>query len=1279
MSSRVYTSSSGSMNGNNGITILPPIGSDSATSALAAADAGISTSAAAAYRSFPSDLSNSLSKVTPIDRALMSEQRRKAVRNTLGGNNNSASGANTYASSDSSINNPAGTTSGSTGGKVPEFTAFRTGMSSLSFGHTRTHSNVVAFPPRIPTPLPQVLPIQSMMSNTEEGMNIHLNLPASNQRSVTGSMSAPGTSRTMTAAPTSSLATLTQDSNNRLASFLDQYEGTKRDSLSGRGNSDSNTSMRLLLYGLVRLSARELEEEKEVSRKLLSWHPARCHKQVAQVQHKIKSIIAERTALLDGSSAGKPLMEDERAREELPKRGSSLFKIQLPPHVGILKLDVEVSEGRVEMYVSAGEVVNQLNYARQKHRCWSLRAGVGHNTLTISSSDSNFRAGEEYFIAFFALTPSSFMIKPTFGGKGKSAPAASIPANTNLQQTSAASPSAATVAAGNGASNPVSNALSFTDVSDLISPLSAGTGPASSTSRLTARQQASLGMPSVRNLRKSLDARIKVLQDNPKARAEFQAKVSRMRKHGVAALPGADRPNSINPPAHLTLHQLQRLNEQEASMEAQRAAEEARNTAIPGSSTRGGGGRRQQQQQSVEETNTASPRTMGRSLSPVAHPVALTPHSLDVIPHIQAIAGVSQLFFDTARSIRHPTPLLDEHDRIIMDDLATHTVVQTHSSSSEEAGTHSSSESKERDSAPASPRSSQQTQQTPHTHIRPSLDRHSSLSTSLETLLQRVFKKLRVQSAQLLLLGQHPKNVQQTNSQFTHGHRTHSNSHSSHGANSPRDISPHSASPPTHSPRGTIGSMSWSDEEISNAHDEAHFINRCLTIYQAHRGEIEQILFAHASGDRSIPHIARLLPPAQGGNMSDGRDKNFLLVNAYQATDNKAYEPRLAEKRRRTWAEAHNARMLHAEEEHNRVLDAKRNATLAIIEKKENTRAAAIAFKQAQEQQKILADWQRKWLLYIQGALLHKYLRNWAVNLKPMKIELFRQSFAAKRIQKFIKPALMLRRKSRAQVYFQAFRSLMLTAAYNYSVVKKDRAATCIKVFISQKKGVNSVSRLIKNYRRRVGICQKRTRDWLDTKTLKLDIWRKQIKETISRCDIQMQELIDCNFGTMATEQILLAHFSECKKNAVQRWGSYEVALAEWKIQERDEKSKASILVDHIIQLPPKPNAPHVPVCIHNTQELIEKIIQKTKDFAREQLQNTTAEHTNLQLPMTNPSGSARPVSTRNDGGGSGGNSVNGSISIKSPRSGLQRNTLSVDMAHNGRPISGRRSAPKGR
>lgn len=74
--------------------------------------------------------------------------------------------------------------------------------------------------------------------------------------------------------------------------------------------------------------------------------------------------------------------------------------------------------------------------------------------------------------------------------------------------------------------------------------------------------------------------------------------------------------------------------------------------------------------------------------------------------------------------------------------------------------------------------------------------------------------------------------------------------------------------------------------------------------------------------------------------------------------------------------------------------------------------------------------------------------------------------------------ALLLRRRTRATLHFQALRSVALLCAFNYSVVKYNRAADCIKLFIEQKKGVDSVSRLVKNFaqRSKCGSCKSNAR-----------------------------------------------------------------------------------------------------------------------------------------------------------------------------------------------------------
>jgi len=504
----------------------------------------------------------------------------------------------------------------------------------------------------------------------------------------------------------------------------------------------------------------------------------------------------------------------------------------------------------------------------------------------------------------------------------------------------------------------------------------------------------------------------------------------------------------------------------------------------------------------------------------------------------------------------------------------------------------------------------------------------------MRSFIERVCKKLRVRAAQLMLSGQ------------AGGHPSRPHAQQQQQA------------------------LSAEDEE---AQLQAHFIQRCLSIYAAHLSEIESILLAHASGDRSLPHVARLLPPPDGGPRPSA-EKNFLLTNAFEATENRSYEPRMIQRRRQLWSQTHAARMSQAEEQHWRMQNEKREATLAVIQRKEADRAAAHALKLAAEEKRQLHERQSKWLLYVAAAVRFSWLCTARLHLQPMRVESFRKTCAAKKIQRFIRSALLIRRKTRASLHFQAFRSVMLLCAHNYGAVKRDRAADVIKLFLEQKSGVDSVTRLMKNFRSRVGICQRACRRWIASKRAKLQLWRMQYTRAVGALlDPNAAALLSAPSSALPRDTVLLEEFALRKGEAMQAWETYLRALREHAQELSDERAKASILPDHVIRVRPRPLAPHVPAVLSSAQlaGVLERVMQGVRNLARVQLQNSTA-NTSEQEAMAAALHKRPHADSHTHGHGHGHHNSN---ELRSGPRHRKRDSLVVDptsSAKSSRPTSGR-------
>lgn len=854
----------GSRGSGSGSGTLPPLGA---------------ATAATAYTSRPSELAGTLNRSAVVDRSGVAAQRR-AARASQEQKHQSAPVA----------------------APQEEYRSLSSGVGL-----------------RLPTPLTS-RPATSAGTNpfgvsTEGPLSIDLRLASLGSQSARVSPSSDATPYTFSHPhPPSSLAAITQDTNHRVSNFLRHYDGHRRsgsDVMAAPNSPSKIKSHRLLLGHITHLTAAQLEAEQHISRQLSNWHPQRSAKSFAALSSQIRHIISDRLSLFDGGQfTGKTLVEDAGfVSEDIEKKQRQYFRILVPSNVTIVKVDLDVTEGRVDLYVACGEPVN----GPPKDRAWSLRGGVGHHSLTLHASDAHFRSGEFFFLTLVAAQTSSVQLKVALGGKNKSLPFDDAPV---------------------------------------------ASGPASSGSRLTARQAAATRhAPSTRNIRKSLEARVRTLMENPKALKEFQRKVAAVRRGQVAGGSSAradERDRSISPDG----------SPHASEPAATKRAQDSRLPAESGSD----------RSSSFHRTGVSKPTPPH-----LLQPQPLTRTTLDHIAHIRSIDGVSAIFYETARELSNPH-MLDDHDMILWDDAeATATALRSRAKQANDTDAHSTNPSSPSSSSSATSRQpSQPNSPTSTSRI---------VVASLQHLIARICARLIIKSRHL---------------------------------DATADLDP------------------WSAEQ-------AHMYRRCATIYEAHLTEIESILRALASPATSTTPLLRALaePPPP---------RNFLLANAFDATDNRRFDPAIVDRHRREWLSDHSEKMRQAEERRERILEDRRTQTLAVIDRRERERAEAVASRAAAAARLALQELQRNWLRHLAGTLRHRWLRDARLHLRPMRIESFRKNLAAKRIQTFIRASLALKRKTRANLHFQSFRSLMLLMAANYAAVKRDRAANCIKLFIEQKK-----------------------------------------------------------------------------------------------------------------------------------------------------------------------------------------------------------------------------------
>ena len=1097
--------------------IMPPIATPSSIGASS------SLLAASAYKSHPSNLLNTLHpgalpSSIQVDRSQQGEKRRQYQQLLAQQQQHAPAMFQPTSAKDDTL----GQDDNSAAPSLPRETDEKASSGPAIFDVT---SGL-----RIPTPLPDHhAPAATSTSFHHHPGRIDLLLPSSHPPHLhphppTGSQSARSIHH-----PPSSLASITQDTNERVANFLRHYEGHRRSDsfadLSTSGSASPSKSMkshRLILSHMTHMTRQQLEEEKEISRLLTNWHPVKSAKTFSSLSSKIRHIISERVALFDGHFHAKTLVEDAGfVSDELEKKRLQYYKIMVPSTSSSLKVDLDVTEGRVDMFISASEPIHHPSLGKSGVKVgvpiyapWSLKANVGHHTLTVHGSDQNWRGGGEYFyITLYAVQASSVTIKASIGvgaAKGKTSGINSSISgvNTNANSSMPAlsddllSPSSSNKTSLAARQSPTSIS-STSSTSRHLSSSSPSSSSSAAVSSSSSNSNSSLAPTNSRNIRRALEERLRSLSENPKALREFMQRVNLTKRHGIAAS-ASHRSTNLMPPAHLTDRALQKLNDEQEA--AEQLATAAANAYEPRDHGRG--------HALTHADARSSPKSVTRRRTLASNrPQPLTPHSLDHIVHIGAIDGVASTFYQYAAELQPPVLDARGYIRLELD-------LEYDASNSYDA------------SSPTSPPMSPIVVSPPES---PRFERRESISRTLQTLIARVCKRMKIRSLQLASM-----------------------------------VDPASE-------------------------EEALFLQRCLTIYQGHLTEIEHCLEALATGDASQAHLAKYL-----GAMPT---KNFLLANAYDATDNRSHMPARADRRRADWHADHRSKMESADVRRDRCERERRDKTLEMIEHKERQRAEAVARRQAEAARLALGQFQRQWLQHLALTLRHAWLREARLNLRPMRIEAFRKNRAARRIQLFIRMTLAVKRKTRATLHFQAFRSMVLLMSSNYAVVKRDRAANCLKLFLEQKQGVDSVSRLIKNFRRRVGICQRASLAWIATRRAKLTAWRIQYDRTVSRLHNRMLAQ-----DTTTRERLLDQLFHRLKRRAMEEYEDYLQALHAYHIRLDEETQKQRIISDHVLELLAWPRRPRVPVILseEDLNTLIEDALVATRDQARRNLQTTT-------------------------------------------------------------------------
>jgi hypothetical protein len=151
-----------------------------------------------------------------------------------------------------------------------------------------------------------------------------------------------------------------------------------------------------------------------------------------------------------------------------------------------------------------------------------------------------------------------------------------------------------------------------------------------------------------------------------------------------------------------------------------------------------------------------------------------------------------------------------------------------------------------------------------------------------------------------------------------------------------------------------------------------------------------------------------------------------------------------------------------------------------------NSEELRLANREAQRLAKEKAALQRiqgRWLYWLSRVVRDQYWITTLSDIKMMRFQRNRRERRARIIQRFVRHALEQRRLHRAHSHLQSLRSVVLFFASNHQLIKKDRAANLIIAFLESVRGVNRLSRIVKNYRARILLVQRVQRNRMTVST----------------------------------------------------------------------------------------------------------------------------------------------------------------------------------------------------
>jgi hypothetical protein len=272
-----------------------------------------------------------------------------------------------------------------------------------------------------------------------------------------------------------------------------------------------------------------------------------------------------------------------------------------------------------------------------------------------------------------------------------------------------------------------------------------------------------------------------------------------------------------------------------------------------------------------------------------------------------------------------------------------------------------------------------------------------------------------------------------------------------------------------------------------------------------------------------------------------------------------------------------------------------------LLEQRERARLDGRKQRKERQQTEYRKRLCQKWRFWIAHASRLQTFKNGLLKMRREKLKMEEYNRAATRIQRWIRGILEIKRREKARLYLKSLRTCVTFFALNHRAVKRHRAADILKSFLEQQSGVSSISRVIKNFRRRVLVIQKLMRHYLAVRRAKLETWRMQFDNThreLKSSGAYLGPVMD-NFR----ELVLTKHMRRLNADSRSQYPMYKKLMEKYHSQVRMRSALEMVSGSgNLPPLLPPPRKPCSPTCLASS--MLKALVKEAARLTGEHLRN---------------------------------------------------------------------------